>query len=254
MSPPRFFVPNFPREPGGQLDAAESKHAMQVLRLKVGQLIEVFDGAGLSAQARIASIDNKHVSFEVLEILSNGPPHGVSLEMAVALPRGDRQKILVDTLCQLGVTRLQPLSCDRSVAEATANAIERLNRQVLETCKQCRRNELMIVESPVTVNELVRMDSVKRRIRLLAHPYGDVPELFDVLCRRDGTDVQQILMAVGPEGGFTDDEVFRLVSAGWQQVSLGPRILRVETAASALAAIALAVFNSSRASGGNIIE
>ena len=149
----------------------------------------------------------------------------------IALPKGDRQKWLVEKLTELGVTELVPLVTERSVAQPTDKAAERLDRAVVEAAKQCGRNRLMRIAPPQVWSAWLKSaESPKAPRRLVAHP-GGMP-----LAQLDLREVVATQFAVGPEGGLTDSEIADADAAGWQQVSLGARILRVETAAIALAA------------------
>ena len=154
-----------------------------------------------------------------------------SLTLAVALPRGERQKWLVEKATELGVKRIVPLVTERGVAVASDAAIERLKRQVIEASKQCGRNRLMEIAQPVDAAALFA-SARGEGARVLADPAGQ--PLGEMI--QGGASHREWLIAVGPEGGFTAAELAGAQGAGWQFVSLGPRILRVETAAVALAA------------------
>jgi 16S rRNA (uracil1498-N3)-methyltransferase len=223
----RFFV----ESPIGDASTArltgdEAQHLAKVMRAKPGDEIIAFDGSGWEFVARVAAISKAAVDLEIVaraEVNRELPP---ALTMAVALPKGDRQKVLVEKLVELGVTRLIPLETSRSVAEATPGALVRLRRQVIEASKQCGRNRLMAIAEPKSLAELVSKSTDDQR-RILAHPGGRPLSL---------TSAGAAIVAVGPEGGFQEDEVRAAVAAHWEIVSLGPRILRIETAAIALAA------------------
>jgi 16S rRNA (uracil1498-N3)-methyltransferase len=144
---------------------------------------------------------------------------GESLTLAVALPKGDRQKWLVEKAVELGVVRIVPLVTERGVAQPVEQALRRLWRAVIEASKQCGRNRLLEIDEPQSWPLFVERTAGEPR-RLLAHPTATATTA-----------------AIGPEGGFTDEEVALAVVAGWQLVDLGPRILRVETAAILLAAV-----------------
>ena len=157
------------------------------------------------------------------------------LVVGVSLPKGDRQKWLVEKLTELGVTTLVPLVTERGVAQPTASALDRLRRSVIEAAKQCGRNRLMKIAEPQAWTEyLSQHPSGNQSRRLVAH-FGGLP-----LSSIDFTQAIETHLAIGPEGGFTDDEIAAATAAGWQIVDLGPRILRVETAAIALAAVVAA--------------
>jgi 16S rRNA (uracil1498-N3)-methyltransferase len=131
----------------------------------------------------------------------------------------------VEKLTELAVTAFVPLRTARSAIRPDDAQMDKLQRYGIETSKQCGRNVLLRVEAPANWEDYcVRGDLPA--VRLLAHPGGATTS---VPARQD------CAVAVGPEGGFTDEDVARARAAGWQVIDLGPRILRVETAALALA-------------------
>lgn len=207
---------------------AEAQHLAKVMRAKPGDEIVAFDGSGWEFVARIASLGKSWVELEIIERRQVDRELHHPLTLAVALPKGDRQKVLVEKLVELGVTRLIPLETEHGVAEATPSALIRLRRQVIEASKQCGRNRLMEIAEPLSLARLIDATRSDEE-RILAHPSGSA---LPGLAPQGSTTA-----AVGPEGGFTDDEVAQAVAAGWKIASLGPRILRIETAAIALAAL-----------------
>ncbi|MFM9197012.1 MAG: RsmE family RNA methyltransferase [Planctomycetia bacterium] len=225
----RFFISVPPAAGRGVLEGDEARHLARVLRAKVGDTVTLFDGRGREWPARVAVIGRDRVELDADEPHTDAPPRGARLTLAVALPKGERQKWMVEKLTELGVRRLVPLETTRGVAEATASAQARLERGVIEACKQCGRNTLMEIAAGRTLASLLaeRLDGF---CVVIAQPGGR--PLADAVPAA-ATD---ILALVGPEGGFTDDELAAAEQAGAIRVSLGPHILRVETAAIALAA------------------
>jgi 16S rRNA (uracil1498-N3)-methyltransferase len=225
----RFFLTDAPVSGRAVLSGDEARHLARVLRAKIGDTVSVFDGRGRAWLARVKAIGRSDVELETGEPVEDVPLRGPTLTIAVALPKGDRQKWLVEKLTELGVDRLVPLVTERGVAEATPSAIERLERGVIEACKQCGRNRLMEIAPPATVAELVAgKDS--GTIALLADPRGTTLDLNSI------ESATAILALVGPEGGFTNAEAETARAAGFQPVSLAPHVLRIETAAIAVAA------------------
>lgn len=224
----RFFLAAPPQAGRAALAGDEARHLTRVHRARVGDDVRVFDGAGHEWAARVAAIERDRVSLDLVADLPGQPSPTRSLTLAVALPKGERQKWLVEKLTELGVTRLVPLVTERGVAEATAAAIERLTRGVIEACKQCGRNTLMEIGSPATLDSLA--STHPHALRLIAHPDG-AP-----LAEAYGSGQTAIVAAIGPEGGFTDEEIAAAAGRGFYRVSLGPLILRIETAAIAIAA------------------
>lgn len=210
-----------------QLTGAEAQHLAKVMRARLGDELLAFDGSGCEFLARICNLGKTSIDLEIVERRELNRELPYALTLAVALPKGDRQKVLVEKLVELGATSLIPLETERSVAEGTPSALLRLRRQVIEASKQCGRNRLMTIGEPVAVATLVETRTDERRV--LAHPSGG--KLSSTKLAGPTT------IAIGPEGGFTDEETSLAAAAGWEVVSLGTRILRVETAALALAAI-----------------
>jgi 16S rRNA (uracil1498-N3)-methyltransferase len=149
--------------------------------------------------------------------------------LAIALPRGDRQRFLIEKCVELGVAQIVPLIAERSVAQPVGNALDRCRRYVIEASKQCGRNHLLRIEGACRANDFWNRETSRRR--LIAHPYGE--DLAECSALSDQT---ELTIAIGPEGGFADEEIACARDLGWSLLQLGPRILRVETAAFYVAA------------------
>ncbi|RMF38943.1 MAG: 16S rRNA (uracil(1498)-N(3))-methyltransferase [Planctomycetota bacterium] len=236
MAIARFYVPHLLASGRVELDAAESKHAFGVLRVSVGDPVVVFDGRGNEAKGSVAIARRGIVAVEVQEPVASPRVPARSVHLLVALPKGDRQKLMVDMLTQLGVGAVTPLITHRGVAQPTEGALHRLERTVIEACKQCGRNLLMQIHPPKSLSD-VAADSaaVGETARMFAHVDDHARPLATWLA--DQASSAAITAAIGPEGGFTPAEADALQNAGWQSISLGQRILRVETAAVAIAAL-----------------
>jgi 16S rRNA (uracil1498-N3)-methyltransferase len=223
----RYFLTTPPAGSRAILAGDEARHVVRVMRAQPGTGLEVFDGEGQWWAATVLGIERGLVQLELGEC-HREPITGPSLTLAVALPKGDRQKWLIEKLTELGVTRLIPLRTVRGVAEPTAAAIERLRRGVIEACKQCGRCRLLQIAEANTLESLATLQPTAQR--LLADPDG-LP-----LAAATTSTGGDLLVAIGPEGGFTVEEIATAEAAGFQRVSLGPHILRIETAAIAMAA------------------
>ena len=226
----RFFLSQTPTEDTARLEGDEARHLARVMRAKTGDTVELFDGQGTSWTATVQAIQRNHVSLRLdqkqSEIISNKP----IITLAVALPKGDRQKWLIEKITELGTDSLVPLTTTRSVAEPTAAAISRLQRGVIESCKQSGRNRLLEITQPQSLHNLLTTSSAS--LRILACPDGT--PMQSILLKP----IDNILIAIGPEGGFTDDEIRTANASGFAQMSLCQNILRIETAAIAAAVIA----------------
>ena len=225
------------------LEGAEAHHLLRVMRAKVGDQVILFDGGGDEFEARVHRLGRNDVEFEILSQRAINRELTRTVKFAVALPRGDRSEWLTQKLVELGVFELTPWQTQRSVALPNVKTVQRLKRQVIEAAKQCGRNRLMRIEKPVAFEDHVVAD--QQAIRLFAHPAQAMPdtdgpamslsELVEQGVVEQGVN-RSIVVGIGPEGGFTDDEVRQAQRQGWQAVDLGRRILRTETAALAMAA------------------
>lgn len=223
----RFFVEQSITGSSAQLVDAEAQHLAKVMRGAVGDEVVVFDGSGAEFVGKITRITKSAVELAILERRDISREPRVELTLAVALPKGERQKWLVEKLTELGGARLVPLITERGVAQPVEAALTRLRRSVIEASKQCGRNRLMEIQSPQSAGEYFRAPSAC--LRLIAEPAGE-----PVLARMH--DVNQVECAIGPEGGFSPAELQGAIQNGWRPVSLGRSILRIETAAIAVAA------------------
>ena len=228
----RFFLATPPRDGVAVLVGDEARHLARVLRAKVGDAVTVFDGRGQAWEATVAALGREKVSLDIGAAHPTETVGRRSLTLAVALPKGDRQKWMVEKITELGVARLVPLITTRGVAEATDAATARLERGVIEACKQCGRDTLMEIGGAESITGVLAAIAAGTR-KMIADP-GGVPLAAPLFAEHDTSTA--VLVLVGPEGGFTSAEVAAAEAAGATRVSLGHHILRVETAAIAAAA------------------
>jgi len=224
------------------LDGAEAHHLIHVMRARPGARLILFDGRGGEWLAEIHRVERGRAELTILRHQAIERELPFVLTVAAPLPKGDRQRWLVEKAVELGVARLVPLRTSRSVVQPVEQAIARLARNVIEASKQCGRNRLMEIAEPVSWPDFV-CQTQNIPARFVAHPLdqrddsgANHPTDFrsSALSGSDG-----VVVAVGPEGGFTSEEVGLATDAGWIRVDLGPRILRVETAAIVMATMAI---------------
>lgn len=227
----RYFVDRPIATEQATLTGPEAHHLLHVMRAKRGDEVVLFDGSGDEFPARVDSLGRSEVGLIVLHHRTVDRELPSSVILGVALPKGDRQRWLVEKAVELGVARLVPLETARSVAQPNASAIARLRRTVIEASKQCGRNRLMEIAAPRRWPEFVESHA-GAAVRLVAHPSPESrqPEIAPLTSG-------SVVLGVGTEGGYTDDELTLATRNGWQPITLGPRILRIETAALALAAL-----------------
>ena len=230
--PDRFFCPKPPVAGTLVIEGDEARHLARVRRVARGECVELFDGKGTCYQAEVEEIGRDVVTLRVVGSSQVDVSGQCELTLACAVPKGDRLDWLVEKATELGVTRLIPLICERSVVDPRASKLDRLRRAVVESCKQSRRDILMEIESPTSWKSLLERENLGSC--WVAHPLGQASELLSA-ARRSRT----FTLAIGPEGGLTDQEVAEALERGWNRLNLGPLILRVETAALAGSALLL---------------
>src|SRR5262245_18608017 len=230
----RFYV-NCPLRPGlVELRSSEAHHLAVVSRLRSGDVVRLFNGDGHEYPARVVDVLRRSVSLEGLGVESPARELDFRLEVAAPLPKGDRAQFLIEKLTELGVTSFVPLRTERSVVHPRETRLDKLQRHVIEASKQCGRNVLLDVQPLTDWEEYSRREdlpSVRLLAQLGADPFAIGNWRFAVC------NTPSFALAVGPEGGFTDEEVEQARSSGWQLVGLGPRTLRVETAAIVMAVL-----------------
>ena len=232
----RFLIdPAAVRDGRAFLNESESRHALRVLRLSHGARVEAMDGLGEAWQGQLL-IEGETACILLGEKLpSNEAP--VRLTLYMGLPKGEKLELIAQKLCEMGAARLVPVRMERCVARIAANEAEkklsRVRRIVQEAQKQSGRQNGMPVEDPIDWPVLLQRISKHERAFLLwenARGY----RLTDA--RSEEENHLDIAAVVGPEGGISEKEAEALESVGARTVSLGPRILRAETAAIVTAA------------------
>ena len=227
----RFYTPseNFVNEKI-ILGIDETRHLRDVLRLRVGEKIQVFDGAGKEFFCEIESISKKETELQIIkEIAPASPESDLDLTLAVALLKGEKFDLVVQKAVELGVTKIVPLDTKRAdvkLKEADKK-LERWQKIALEAAKQSGRAKLIEIASPTDFETFVK--TAEGTKLLFAERNG---ESFSKII----TD-KKITAVVGSEGGWEDAEIAFAASHGFQIITLAGRILRAETAAIAVSAI-----------------
>jgi len=232
----RYFAAHLPAQGGiVTLDDMESHHATNVIRLKAGEAITLFDGIGNQCKATIETVGRREVICKSEPLSKINRENRIVLTLGIAMPKGDRSKELVERLTELGVNRLVPLHCNRTQWPVPNNAIQKWQRVVIDACKQSQRNHLMEITPPQSLAAWLTTENESSVVsRFIAHPDDD-----SSVAQSNVLSANQIHAIIGPEGGFSDDEVTLAIDHGWRRMSFGERLYRIETAA-ILATIKLA--------------
>lgn len=212
---------------------------VNVVRVRVGEEVVLFDGSGREARARLVGAKRREAALEILSVEEVDREPARRLTIACALPRASRMDFLVEKCCELGVARLMPMVTQRSVVDPIKRDekhLRRWRRIAIEAAKQSGRTRLTEIGPVITFNDALSVHD-SGDLRLIAWLEGDATDIAEQIkgLRRN----KSVFLLIGPEGGFTPEEVESAVAAGCSVVSLGERILHVETAAISLAALLL---------------
>jgi 16S rRNA (uracil1498-N3)-methyltransferase len=226
------------------LTGPEAHHLATVRRFAAGERVILFTGDGNDYPAEVLTVGKRQATLNVVAVEPVNRELGFRLEIAAALPKGDRGDFLIEKLTELGVTRFVPLETARVVVRPKESRIDGLRRAVIEASKQCGRNVLMRVEMPIAWEDFLRETNLPAT-RIVLHPGTDSLRAVRSGAAGFPSFRGDVIFAIGPEGGFTDGEIAAACVAGWHRSDLGPRTLRVETAAIAAAVLAVSSPSSS---------
>lgn len=220
-----------------------SKHLITVLRLRIGDSVVLFNGQGGQFRGQLLAINKKNSVFQALmkvqdyaDVDVESPLH---IHLAQAISRADKMDYVIQKSVELGVTHITPLITERTGVKLTAQRFEHKSLHwqqiIISACEQCGRNCLPVLSPLVDINDWIKRCHVSQTgvsvSKFICHPKAE-RRLGNVNTRN-----KSVVILIGPEGGFCSQEVEMAEKFGFMAVSLGPRILRTETAA--LAAISV---------------
>jgi 16S rRNA (uracil1498-N3)-methyltransferase len=214
------------------LTGDHATHLQRVLRARIGQEFDIVTGKDVRL-GRVASIASDRVEFDLGEVLPDTPMAQITLLLAIF--KFDRMEWAIEKCTELGVSAIVPLisrRTDSHLAAAAKKRVERWQRIVRQAAEQSRRAAPPQIATPIKVSEAL---SFTASLRIVLAESEEQTLLADALHASDGEST--VWLAVGPEGGWTEDEVRSFREAGWVSASLGNTILRAETAAIAATAI-----------------
>ena len=239
--PSRFFCPTMQTVGTIRLPESESHHLAHVVRMKEGDAIELFDGRGGVGTSVIKSIRKRDVDCEVSEVFHEQQTFP-QVVIATAVPKSDRFDWLVEKLTELGVAQLIPLRTVRSTVDPRETKLDRLRQTIISACKQSRRSWLMELTGMISWPEF--LEQVRGKPFFVAEGRGT--PLDSLENRKKISQGSAFIACIGPEGGWTSEELDQAIAAGGQLVGLGDHWLRIETAGLAVAAWGLLQQNVDR--------
>lgn len=222
----RFHLPSAAWQ-SGTLTGDEARHLTQVLRIKPGAAISVFDGEGRRAEAEVLAASRDHVSLKLGD--AQTPPAPLpAITLAQAIPKGKNMDLIVQKAVELGISNIQPLVTRNTVVQPSDGKSEKWRRNALEACKQCGQDTLPHIADPLPYDHWLASLTEAPSLKLIASLAPGAKPLREVLQAHPGTSAVTLL--VGPEGDFTPNETSAALAAGFLPISLGSIVLRVETA------------------------
>ena len=222
------------------LTGAHADHLIRVLRVRVGQEFDIVSNS-VVRRGQVARIDDARVEFELgEEIPAESSP--IRLTLLLAIFKFDRLEWAIEKCTELGASRIVPLIARRTdahLASSSFKRVERWRRIALQAAEQSRRATPPEISDPVKLRDALAIPNTK--LKIVLSEAEDQSHLRDIV---QPTGERKVLLAIGPEAGWTGDELTLFQKDGWLSASLGPTILRAETAAIAATAITMSALDS----------
>jgi 16S rRNA (uracil1498-N3)-methyltransferase len=231
---PRFYIPAMAWNPDRlALDSTESHHAFDVLRMKSGERATVFDGEGTEAEVELGKRGKSGTELRRISLQKTAPLK-CRITLGQAVPKGKNMEWIIEKATELGAAGIVPLLSERTVVRGSEGDHVRKRakwqRTAIEACKQCGQNFLPQVAEPCTPRAFFERGE-RFDLLLIASLQTDARPLKQLLAEFASKSLRSVLILVGPEGDFTPAELSLAKSHGCRPVTLGPIILRTETAA-----------------------
>lgn len=218
----RFYVPTISEDPA--LTGDTHTHAAYSLRIRVGDVVTVFDGKGVEYECKVTDIKKDKTLLKIIDRRENSGETKKNFTLYLAVIKQDKFEIAVQKATELGVNRIVPVYSTYTQRIGSLN-YDRFRRIAISACEQCGRSRIPEIEQAIEFDELIeRVKSTYMIFPWEREMHGSIKDAID-LAQND------ISIFVGTEGGITQEEKEKLCAAGAKSVTLGPRILRAETAA-----------------------
>jgi 16S rRNA (uracil1498-N3)-methyltransferase len=246
MSTSRLFSPVQLRANAAlSLGSEQARYVGRVLRLRPGDALTVFDGSGGEYPATVSTVTKEELNLSVGAHDARNTESPLKIRLVQGVSRGERMDLVIQKATELGVHRISPVVTDFSVVklppDRAAKRRDHWRKVAQSACEQCQRNIVPIIDAPQSLLDWFGDNAGADRLQLILQ--ADAADAMPAI-EMPGSD---LTLLVGPEGGFSEAEHERATVAGLKAVSLGPRIMRTETAALAALAIAQATWGDYRA-------
>lgn len=222
----RFFVSPFAGDVA-RLTGQEAHHVARVLRMRVGEELVLCDGVGTDYVCRITAVSDSDVEAQVLYRRPSESEPTVAVTLYQGLPKSEKMELIVQKCVEIGITRIVPVAMSRSIVKLSqsegAKKAARWQKIAASAAEQSGRGIVPVVEEPISFKQL--LSAVAEENTITFYEGGGVP-LAEIV----NSETKSVSLVIGPEGGFEAEEVESLRAAGAHVATLGPRILRCETA------------------------
>ncbi|TXK84093.1 16S rRNA (uracil(1498)-N(3))-methyltransferase [Paenibacillus sp. N3.4] len=237
----RYFLPPEQFQPSMNtvtIEGDDAHHLQRVMRADLGDKVICSNGVDREVLVRIMELDKTRVTAEIVEELPMNAESAVQVWIAQSLPKGDKMELIIQKGTEIGAARFLPFLSERTIvqydAKKEAKRSERWQKIAKEAAEQAHRNRVPLIESVYSWKQLLAR-AKEADVAWICYEKEDgqqlKPVIQEALAAGKLGQGKQVLIAVGPEGGFTEQEIKQAEEAGFRSVSLGARILRTETAA-----------------------
>ncbi len=226
MRSPRVYQPQ-PLSEGAELSLNDSavQHLGRALRMRPGESIRLFDGAGNEHQAELVELSKRAIRVRVGAVIDNPTESGLEVELGQVMSRGERMDYVVQKATELGVSRIVPLFSERCEVklnpERQTKRVDHWQQVAISACEQSGRSRVPDIAMPQPLSQWLQQCDCE--LKLVLHPDAAMS-----LAQRQAPASTGLL--IGPEGGLSDAEIEQARAAGFESLRLGPRVLRTETA------------------------
>ena len=203
----------------------QSHYLSKVLRMQTGRELVLFNGKGGEYKAEISAVHKKYVEVDVKDFFADNRQSHLQLELAIGISRGERMDWVLQKATELGVTKITPLITERTEVklggERADKKMEHWQQILISTCEQCQRNLLPELSEPKNYSDWLGECNAELKFVLHHRDNQGFPQ---------NRTTQSVVLLIGPEGGLDDDEISQAVDQKFSPLTLGPRVLRTETA------------------------
>ncbi|MDW7674807.1 MAG: 16S rRNA (uracil(1498)-N(3))-methyltransferase [Bacillota bacterium] len=235
-----FFVePQHIKDGKVYITGQDAKHLSKVLRIDAGDSVKVFDGSGMEYLVKLLSVKPSEATGQIIEQKSSITEPPIRVNLVQGLPKQGKMELIIQKTTELGITGIFPVETERSVVRIDKNKAEdkrdRWQKIAVEAVKQCGRGRIPTVYTPTTLKAFLdKLDPNNNNLLIMPWEEEASQGLKAVLTEYEQVRFSDIFILIGPEGGFSQQEINEVHQLGGKIVTLGPRILRTETAGLAI--------------------